>query len=753
MAGQHLRLAFDIETNGLMPDVSVCHSLCIRDLDTGESWSCHDHSGATPFEPWTVERGLKLLREADYLTGHNILSYDIPVLQHLYPWWSPKPSAVIRDTLILAKMIWPVDKLKELDFPRWRKGELPGQLIGAHRLEAWGYRLGKQKGEYSATVKELSKEYAKTGDLSAVPEDYRVLATVDDKGKPCLDPWLAWNRPMQDYCEVDVEVTKALWDLVESHLSGTAKAARGVGWSEAPIQLEHDCWMHIEKQGERGYGFDKDGAVALAAQLKSRQRELEDQLVKVFGSWWHPLDDPKVGKTAARDHSTKMTEFPDITVRKFSEKTGKELKPYVGPPLCHYTTDAPFVRMERITFNPKSRQHLGQGLQDKFGWVPKEFGGKDGDQAKVDETTIKAIPESVLPKATREVILEFLVVSKTLGQLADGKKAWIDLCGEDGRLHGRMDTLGTVSHRASHFDPNLGQVPSVHKEKQADGSERPIEGWKGGFGLECRAQFRPGKTGWEQTGVDASGLELRLLGHYLAPYDEGAFSRRVSTPGLDIHAENGKLTGLGRGATKTVTYAFLYGAGPLKIGLGVGVEEGEIELLANSPAARNYVGWLKRALRQKFVQPDANTLAHVVRGQEVSKKFLAGITGLKDLKKQITDEAMANSFIIAIDGRKLHIRKPHAAINQLLQGGGAVVCKMWLLEADAALQRRGLVEDVDYGQMAWVHDELQFEHREGLHETIKEAAEEAMVITAERLGFHGSLTTEAKVGHNWRDCH
>lgn len=743
------RYAFDIETNGLLPGVDTLHSLVLQDLDTGDIFSFADHGGYAP-----TRNGLALLREATYVTGHNILAYDLPVLKHLYPWFSLREDCVVRDTMVMAKMVWPVDKLKDLDFPRWRSGSLPGQMIGAHRLEAWGYRLGKMKGEYSKDVKDLSEEYASHGDHTQLPEWARPLVAVDSKGRPALDPWKAWNRPMQDYCETDVEVTVSLWRLIQSHLDGTGKAAGGVGWSERSVELEHRTWTHIRQQEARGYGFDKEEAIRLAAELKSRQRALEEVLVEKFGSWWQPQDDPKTGTTPARAYSEKLTQFPDIRVDRISEKTGKPLKPYVGPPLCHYSPDAPFVRIQRITFNPKSRQHLGDRLQALYGWVPTEFGGKNNDQAKVDETTLKAIPESVLPRGLRETILEFLVVSKTLGQLADGKKSWIDLCADDGRLHGRMDTLGTVSHRGAHMDPNLGQVPAVRMEK-TDGGEVPIHGWKGGFGPEARSLFRPGVLGWWQTGVDTSGLELRLLGHYLSPYDGGAFSERVSTPGLDIHAENAKVTGLSRADTKTVTYAFLYGAGPLKIGLGVGVPEDLIEELGTSPAARNYVAFLKKVQRNKFIQPDIPTLAHVVKGQQVQKAFLEGIAGLKDFKKDITDIAKAQGYIVALDGRKLYIRKAHAAINQLLQGGGAIVSKEWMLRLDEVLRLQfGMVYGEDYAQMAFVHDELQFEHRtEEMGQTIQEASSKAIEWVAQSLDFRGQLATDGKSGRTWKDCH
>ena len=249
-------------------------------------------------------------------------------------------------------------------------------------------------------------------------------------------------------------------------------------------------------------------------------------------------------------------------------------------------------------------------------------------------------------------------------------------------------------------------------------------------------------------------MELRLLGHYLWPYDDGLFAERVSTPGLDIHAEHAAITGLSRADTKTVTYAFLYGAGPLKIGIGVGVEPDEVDDLADSSEAKSYVGFMKRIMRSRFVMPDRLSLAQIVRGKEVQKRFLEGITGLRDFKKETTDNATRAGYVKAIDGRKLMVRKAHAAVNQLLQGGGSVVCKLWMVDLHRMLQEEyGLIPDRDFGQMAWVHDELQFEHREGLQDVIGEAAEQAIKNAANKLGFRGDLSTDYKTGHNWAECH
>jgi DNA polymerase-1 len=767
---QGRRLVWDTETNGLLPpdgNVSKLHCLCIKDIDTAEIWSC----GSDPLCEYTLEFGLELLREAGMVVAHNGLAYDYPVLRYLRSGWDTE--ALQRDTLILCKMLWPVDKLKDLDYPRWRKSKaleerglpptFPGKLIGAQALEAWGYRMGKMKGEYSATVKAWSKKLkANEVSLKDIPQDFHCLLTDANE----LDPWKAWNKPMQDYCVQDVEVTFALFKLIESHLDGSSPQAKGIAWSPQAVDLEHRMWMNCIEQQERGFGFDHEGAIKLTKDLKNRQALLARDLKQAFGSWWAPGPVTTPARSFQRTHLDDNNEpFPDVTIVRLGVN-GKELKPYVGPPKASFSEDAPFTPIVRTEFNPKSRQHLGERLQAVFGWQPIDWVGANADQAKVDETIIKEMEESILPAALRETILEYLVVTKTLGQLADGRKSWVSLCNmDDLRLHGRVDPLGTVSNRGAHTNPNLGQVPgvSVNETKDDDGkviSKEVIWGWKGGFGAECRSLFRPGirtalgKEGFKcQTGIDASGLQLRCLGARLAQYDGGAFARRVSTPGLDIHHENGKLCGLGRSQTKKVTYTWLFGAGPPKIGITVGLEDGEIDLYADSPAAKSYLSFMRRILKEPNLTYDRKHMAYIGKGSELAKKFVNGIDGLKDLKEGIKHEAETYGFILGLDGRKLHIRKPHAALNQALQGDEAIICKAWGLEMEVLLKAEGLQPDRDFGQMAWVHDEYQFEHRDGLQATIAEVGQRAMNNVEAMYDFKCPLGSEAKSGANWFDCH
>ena len=353
----------------------------------------------------------------------------------------------------------------------------------------------------------------------------------------------------------------------------------------------------------------------------------------------------------------------------------------------------------------------------------------------------------MLPAELKELILEYLVISKTLGQLANGKKNWINLV-RDGRIHGRVDPLGTVSHRCSHMDPNLAQVPSVSLDKD----DKPIKGWKGGFGVECRSLFRPGVEGWVQTGTDASGLELRMLGHYLWKYDGGEFARRVSAPGLDIHEENAKITGLSRSATKTVTYAFLYGAGNIKLGTGVGLTQEEEDTLWDTKEVESYVKFMKKTFKD-FEKPDNRTLSFWAKGKQVKDAFLSGVTGLKNLQKDLAEEARKYGFIIAIDGRKLYIRKPHAALNQLLQGGGAVVCKVWMKKIKDHLKEAGLVDGKDFTQMATCHDEAQYESPIEHQPILARCSYSAMKAAQHIVEFRGELDVDVKHGTSWMDTH
>lgn len=221
-------LVFDIETNGLLDQLDRLHCLCIKDVDTGEKWSLH-HDG--------LEEGVGILMGADLLVGHNILKFDIPAIQKVYPWF--KPKAVIHDTLIMARLIYP--EIKEMDFGLAAQGKLPKKLIGRYSLESFGYRLGEYKGDYTGG-------------------------------------WENWSQEMQDYCEQDIEVTTALYTKLmerkEKH-----------NFSDYCIELEHKVAEIIFRQEQNGFGFDVQKAGVLHQELLMRRMELEKELLTMFPPW------------------------------------------------------------------------------------------------------------------------------------------------------------------------------------------------------------------------------------------------------------------------------------------------------------------------------------------------------------------------------------------------------------------------------------------------------------------------------------
>lgn len=221
-------LLFDIETNGLIPQLDRIHCIVIKDADTGDAIGYADQPGYRP-----VAEALDRLAEADTIVGHNIIGFDIPAIQKLRPDW--KPRGRVRDTLVMARVVWPKDKLIERDYALKAGGApLPGNLIGAFSLEAFGYRLGEYKGDF--------------------------------KG-----PWEVWTPEMHEYMMQDGEVTDRLW-----------KRLLRENWSEDSYDLEHEVAEIVSRQERYGFLFDQNGARILLSKLTGRKQEIEIALQESF---------------------------------------------------------------------------------------------------------------------------------------------------------------------------------------------------------------------------------------------------------------------------------------------------------------------------------------------------------------------------------------------------------------------------------------------------------------------------------------
>lgn len=520
-----MRLAFDIETDGLLGQMTTVHSLVVQDVDTGEMWSCKVLNASGVTLP-SIADGLKKLMEADLVIGHNIIKFDIPAIQKVYPWFTiERPK--IEDTLLRSRLVFP--DLKDMDFkarhktrnkiraklsrdPKYEerddhggplhnfdhdlnealKKNFPGQLIGSHGLEAWGYRLGEWKGDYSAEMKA--------------------------KG---LDPWAEWNPEMQAYCEQDVVVTnKLFWTLLKKK------------YPERAVRIEVDFAVILAEMERNGFPFHNEGAKELQRRLSVRAAEINDQLQKAFPP---------------------ITERWTFTPKANNSKLG-------------YVKGKPVEKSKEIFFNPTSRPHIARWLKQKYGWKPKEY--TDTGQPVVDEKVLASLN---YPEA--ELLAEYFMLDKRLGMLeGKGGKGLIP-AGKSGRIHGNVNTNGAVTRRCTHTKPNMAQLPATSVP----------------YGREFRGlMYAP--RGWSLLGWDASGLELRCFAHYMAYYDGGAYTDTVLSgdihwkhvialglvpEGTDRYAgydangapieieEHERLRGK---IAKRFIYAYLYGAGDELIG-------------------------------------------------------------------------------------------------------------------------------------------------------------------------------------------
>ena len=337
------------------------------------------------------------------------------------------------------------------------------------------------------------------------------------------------------------------------------------------------------------------------------------------------------------------------------------------------------TKTKEIPFNIASRKQIADRLMKK-GWKPTKK--TDKGNIIVNEAVLDTIN---MPEA--KMFSRYFLLQKRTGLL----KAWIQACSEQERVHGRVMTLKTITGRMAHHGPNMAQVPAVYSP----------------YGKECRELWTVSNTDTHQlVGTDASGLELRCLAHYM---NDAKFTNEVLTG--DVHTANMKAAGLSnRDQAKTFIYAFLYGAGPAKIGSVVGGSASD--------------------------------------GRNLIAKFLKNMPALNKLRKDIGAVA-ASGTIRGLDGRMLHIRHEHAALNTLLQGAGAVVCKRWLVEMDRMIWEHGL----DAKLVASVHDEYQFEVAKPDIESFTKITKEAMYTTQKILNFKCDLDSDFKVGNNWAETH
>lgn len=375
------------------------HSLVFEDYKTGERVSCTDNDGRYP----SIETALDALAEADYITAHNAVAYDVPVLRKLFPRWSTKARVI--DTLVISRSLFA--HRKELDFAFVRKHpSFPKNLIGHHSLKAWGYRLGQHKTEFDG-------------------------------------PWDQWSEEMQSYCEDDVAALKVLAQYLR----------RNKRYDVKHMEMEHTLQTFLDNGSRAGLPLDVPKAKKLWATLNADFAKLKQETAETFGCWFKP-DNTK------NKEWLKLRGKKSGKIRKYRVFRPKRDDPYILPKRSKrdhgkgYVAGAPCTQLRVIEFSATSRDHIAKVLLDR-GWQPEEFTEKE-QKPKVTEESLQGLKFEHIDDIQR-----ILMLAKRLGTLGKGDKSWLELVDENGSLHPRIYSTGAITHRGKHADPNISQAPKV----------------------------------------------------------------------------------------------------------------------------------------------------------------------------------------------------------------------------------------------------------------------------------------------------
>ena len=425
-----------------------------------------------------------------------------------------------------------------------------------------------------------------------------------------------------------------------------------------PEELPEWCWLEhqvaqiLTTQEEHGWHFDEKSAWELEQDLRG---ELE------------------------RTTAVLRNRHPFVADTEFTPKRNNQTKGYVE--------GCTFTKLKEL--NVTSRDHIAWILTTHYGWTPKLT--SSNGKPVIDEHVLNEAHKEIHKDHGSDIAMKFLrclELKKLLGILCEGVNAWLKLVTTSSRIHHHC-SVATNTFRCAHRRPNISHTPSAPR---------------------FRALFTAG-PGLVLCGADLSGIELRMLAHYLARHDGGRYANILLNG--DIHQVNADKIGISRRQVKTVTYCFLYGGGDQKLGLSVDPK-------------------LKPNKAKK-------------KGQEIRAAYVEAIDGLDKLLEAV-DRRAKGGFIRGIDKRKILLDSPHKALNYLLQGSAGIVAKRQMVIANENLPPTA-------HQLGFIHDELQYEVHKHHSEDLAFTLELSAALAGEYYSLRCPIEAEAKIGKTWADVH
>lgn len=506
--------------------------------------------------------------------------------------------------------------------------------------------------------------------------------------------WSQWSQEMEDYCIRDVEVTYKYYKEIEPFIHSPQ-------WRDS-LRLEHDTAILCQEMTTNGFHFNIKEAKDLYKKILQRLESLDQELTQAF--------------------PPKARFIKEITPRATKNGTlhSGDFRWYKSSNLTPFTPGIPFSRVEFEPFNPGSPKQIVERL-NQAGWKPTEKtkghlqAERDGDTErlvlfrqfgwKVSEENLKTLPPDA-PEAARKLV-ERLLLDSRRSTLVE----WFNAFSEsDNRIHGRFHHIGAWTHRMSHSGPNMANIPA-HGDSL--------------YATEMRSFWDTEKNNW-LVGVDADGIQLRILAHYM---DDPTFTESLingrKEDGTDAHSLNRLALGevcKDRDTAKTFIYAWLLGAGKGKVA----------EILGCGPR----------------------------EAKNATANFIRSYPGLHRLKEEIIPRDAARGYFQGLDGRYILCDSEHHMLAGYLQAGEAIVmkhaCRLW------TNRLRKEFPNVSWWLVNFVHDEWQTEVKGSYEEAELVAKIQAESITQAGINLGvkcplaGSwLNSHGKpaIGRNWSETH
>lgn len=581
--------------------------------------------------------------------------HDFTDMDSFVRWYSPRYVMVghnfIAYDVVMLNRHWKVGIPIKMVVDTYVLSQLYNPtLSGGHSLAAWGDRLKFLKGEYN----DFSK---------LTPE-------------------------MVEYCQRDVSLTRLLYLRLSRKMVDA-------GFTTLGCEIEHLAWNIIQnKQRRHGFPFDYEKAHLLYVALRAREKELQDEIYKL----WPP--ELKLVRTFAK--ARKADGSPSAV---FTRHNGMYPKLEIYP-------DGSYGAWDWVSFNLASPLQRIAKLRS-LGWEPTEWNYKtvfeNGRRRKV-KTNPKVNADACLAFAEVSGIKELISLAKWLvvNNRANTVNSWMDAYNEKTKaIHGKLFIASTLRYR--HPNPNSANIPAVRQNKEKE----TLYGEEGTWAYECRDLFTCGdKSDYNLVGIDAKGIQIRILLNYA--YSDDAF--KLYTTG-DPHVNNAELLGL---ANKAAAKKFFY------------------TLIMGGQGARLAAD-----------QAQFGTRLTAADGDKMKEMMIDTIPGFKELIDRLQTELRRTGRIILCDGTPILVPSPHMVIPYLLQGDESRIMKLAMRYIDEGIRR----ERMEAWKVADIHDEGQYVSSIRDTSAFVDMALPVFPRVGEFFKYVVPIEGSAKVGKTWANTH